>query len=304
MKKTFTLLALALFAVGAFAQEIHSNAVGVYRTQTSATTFSTLQTATFGDITVSQTAGTTTSTADLDNDTNYGESTAGYYYRGTVVTTDDGKGRIYPITKCTEKDENSYIGVKLSIPEGKKYSIDRLLGQGLFGATFYWCVDVVKDGEALYTTGRLKCNDYKKVTTYMDSISVTKDSISGLCAAAVEQAERWITQKKLNGTVTPEEYILTGKYLGGEVWGNVLTDAVKGLSGDVELRLYYWGQKEKPLVLHSLYVELSEDGASGITQVAAKKNAKSGTMYNLAGQRVDKSYKGMVIMDGRKYVNK
>jgi len=27
-------------------------------------------------------------------------------------------------------------------------------------------------------------------------------------------------------------------------------------------------------------------------------------MYNLAGQRVDKSYKGMVIMDGRKYVNK
>lgn len=46
-----------------------------------------------------------------------------------------------------------------------------------------------------------------------------------------------------------------------------------------------------------LFVEVS-DGAAGIT--AAKAEIESGAIYNLAGQKVSDSYKGVVIMNGKK----
>jgi len=36
----------------------------------------------------------------------------------------------------------------------------------------------------------------------------------------------------------------------------------------------------------------------------AERSAKDGVMHNLAGQVVDKTYKGIVIMNGKKYMNK
>ena len=46
-----------------------------------------------------------------------------------------------------------------------------------------------------------------------------------------------------------------------------------------------------------LFVEVS-DGAAGIT--AAKAEIENGAIYNLAGQKVSDSYKGVVIMNGKK----
>ena len=45
------------------------------------------------------------------------------------------------------------------------------------------------------------------------------------------------------------------------------------------------------------------DEATGIHTIEAA-SAANGAMYNLAGQRVDKSYKGIVIVNGKKYLNK
>ena len=42
---------------------------------------------------------------------------------------------------------------------------------------------------------------------------------------------------------------------------------------------------------------------SGITNVTAKKNS-SAAIYNIAGQKVDKNFKGLVVKDGKKFVNK
>lgn len=303
MKKLFTLLVSASLTMGAFAQDVPSNAVGYYRTRVSEAVFSSLKTATFGGITVTQITGSTTETTDLDNDENYGTSTSKPYYRGVTISTEDGKGRIYPITKLSSKDDNSYVGLKMTIPEGKKYNIDRLLGQGFFGSPFSWCVDIVKDGSVIYTTGRLTANDYKKKTTYVDSINVTKDKIGGLCADAVTQINGW----KKDETVDPEEYVLSGKIVGSgfEAWGNVLTDAVKNLSGDVELRFYYWNKYNKVLMLHSLYVELSEAETTGIVSARqTETDSNLDNMYNLAGQKVGKGFKGIVVVNGRKFLNK
>lgn len=46
-----------------------------------------------------------------------------------------------------------------------------------------------------------------------------------------------------------------------------------------------------------------DDEATGIHTIEAA-SAANGAMYNLAGQRVDKSYKGIVIVNGKKYLNK
>ncbi len=51
------------------------------------------------------------------------------------------------------------------------------------------------------------------------------------------------------------------------------------------------------------------DGSSLVdTGIAApiiiQKKQADGKWYNLAGQQVDKSYKGVVIVNGRKFVNK
>ena len=46
-----------------------------------------------------------------------------------------------------------------------------------------------------------------------------------------------------------------------------------------------------------------DDEATGIHTIEAA-SAANGAMYNLAGQRVDKAYKGIVIVNGKKYLNK
>ena len=41
---------------------------------------------------------------------------------------------------------------------------------------------------------------------------------------------------------------------------------------------------------------------TGITNVTAKSVKASDVIYNIAGQRVNKDFKGLVIMDGKKIV--
>lgn len=43
---------------------------------------------------------------------------------------------------------------------------------------------------------------------------------------------------------------------------------------------------------------------TGISNVEASASAKSSILYNLAGQQVSESYKGIVVKNGKKYLNK
>ena len=46
------------------------------------------------------------------------------------------------------------------------------------------------------------------------------------------------------------------------------------------------------------------DSSTGISNVPVSKKATSDAIYNLAGQRVGKDYKGIVIVNGKKTVQK
>jgi alpha-amylase len=43
---------------------------------------------------------------------------------------------------------------------------------------------------------------------------------------------------------------------------------------------------------------------AGINEVSNTPSTSRGTYYNLAGQKVDKNYKGIVIVNGKKYLRK
>lgn len=47
-----------------------------------------------------------------------------------------------------------------------------------------------------------------------------------------------------------------------------------------------------------------QGNVTGIQQVKTNATTTTGATYNLSGQRVSNGYRGIVILNGRKYVNK
>ena len=65
------------------------------------------------------------------------------------------------------------------------------------------------------------------------------------------------------------------------------------------LEEYIWGTLKDVAFSYDNY-----QSPTAIMTIKAEPANKEGVMYNLAGQVVDKSYKGIVIMNGKKFVNK
>lgn len=55
---------------------------------------------------------------------------------------------------------------------------------------------------------------------------------------------------------------------------------------------------------NSFEVAITDKTATGIFNIKSDSNATSSTLYNLAGQQVSNSYKGIIIKNGKKYINK
>ena len=296
MKKILTLMVSALFAVGAFAQAPSNNAVGLYRTQIEDGYFSVVKEATFGGVTIEQTMGETTKTVDLDNDEVYGTSTEQPRYKGANVELEEGTGRIYPAEELAAKSETSYIGFKMTIPAGKTVNIDRLVARGLFGNAFCWCADVISGGQVIYTTDQIKVNNYNRAYVWADNINVTATEITGVSEEAKTQiaayrAASWWTF----GDMSDEEYVYSQNSC--KAWGKLLTDAVKNLSGEVEIRFYYWGKAKKAMALGDLYVELSEGTGTGINSIVNNGGEKEVVgIYSVNGAKSNSLQKGLNII--------
>ena len=65
------------------------------------------------------------------------------------------------------------------------------------------------------------------------------------------------------------------------------------------LEEYIWGSMKDVAFSYDHY-----QMPTAIITTQAERSTKDGVMYNLAGQVVDKTYKGIVIMNGKKYMNK
>ncbi len=63
--------------------------------------------------------------------------------------------------------------------------------------------------------------------------------------------------------------------------------------------------KETPTAAKVIFFSLGGNGdTTGINGIENEAKKNDGIMFNLAGQKVQKSYKGMVIMNGKKFINK
>ena len=65
------------------------------------------------------------------------------------------------------------------------------------------------------------------------------------------------------------------------------------------LEEYIWGSMKDVAFSYDNY-----QSPTAIITIQAERFTKDGVMHNLAGQVVDKTYKGIVIMNGKKYMNK
>ena len=65
------------------------------------------------------------------------------------------------------------------------------------------------------------------------------------------------------------------------------------------LEEYIWGSMKDVTFSYDNY-----QSPTAIISIQAERSTKDGVMHNLAGQIVDKTYKGLVIMNGKKYMNK
>lgn len=63
--------------------------------------------------------------------------------------------------------------------------------------------------------------------------------------------------------------------------------------------------KENPAAAKVIFFSIGGNGeTTGINGIENEDKKNDGIMFNLAGQKVQKSYKGMVIMNGKKFINK
>lgn len=67
-------------------------------------------------------------------------------------------------------------------------------------------------------------------------------------------------------------------------------------------QIYLQGPAGAQFVLADAYVCVKDYVSTGISQTIAAPAAKSSKVFNLAGQQVGKSFKGVVIKNGKKYV--
>ena len=100
----------------------------------------------------------------------------------------------------------------------------------------------------------------------------------------------WITEIELD-----DEYVADRGYMFATLKAEALPSGTDERSGKVVLELY--GKQVEIPVYQS-------PNALGVKNISVDRNNNESAAYNLAGQRVNKNYKGLVIKDGRKFMNK
>ena len=113
-------------------------------------------------------------------------------------------------------------------------------------------------------------------------------------------AKKWLTNDEIRALGSSDKPWVIGA--GNQnFWGNVIIDAKAGKT--------YWLFQGNSQIGFSSYTfapgKTKEEMVSGIKGIKSLPvDINNDNMYNLAGQRVDKNYKGVVIQNGKKFMNK
>lgn len=217
-----------------------------------------------------------------------------------------------PLTEVKEveagKDKTFYIATKAIEQNGIKVTFDKLNGSGAPTYTIAWDKKnseyVAHNFIRLYgglATGDKACLDGNTMVFESDK-NITKISI------AASNAKDWATIKADCGKIE-----MTGADPNAKperpaidpVWTNVNEKGESIETKKVVFTIYREeGSTKNQAVRYAKATVFTADGAAtGINNITAAK-AQNGVRYNLAGQRVSKDFKGVVIENGKKMIVK
>lgn len=170
-------------------------------------------------------------------------------------------------------------------------------------------VNYNENGLKAYT---IKVDEDNQKVAYTEVTGVVPEGMAVLVSGTENQKyELTPATKKADATFTTDLKVSDGtvKSDGTNFYGFTTKDGVSGfvrVAKDVAVPqgkgyLQLTGNTTAAPVFYSINIG---GGTTGIGQAEVEKSAENGAVYNLAGQRVDASYKGVVIKNGKKYVNK
>lgn len=159
---------------------------------------------------------------------------------------------------------------------------------------------ITKEGTDYNFTGRVKLgggstfktDNFSRVfafdATKGDVVTVffTHGSSSGDPRSTYLSQEPSSTNKDVNTAFASKSVEPSGK------------DYVEGIV-PADGKVYVWCDNNNGI--YAIYRSTSGDTGINTAKIVTEQNSK---LYNAAGQKVDKSYKGIVIQNGRKFVNK
>jgi len=139
------------------------------------------------------------------------------------------------------------------------------------------------------------------VEGYINGQIWTADDVTaGKCTEEQVGKKKWMSNDEIVALRNPSnsEWVIGA---GNQpFWGNVIIDAKAGKT--------YWLFQGNSQIGFQSYTfapgKTKEEMVNGINTIKVAEQNANAPMYNLAGQKVDKSYKGLMIQNGRKFVNK
>lgn len=215
-----------------------------------------------------------------------------------------------PLTEVKEveagKDKIFYIATKAIEQNGIKVTFDKVNGSGAPTYTIAW--DKNKNEYVAHNFIRLYGGDVKKAFLDGNTMVFESDKNITKISLAASNANYWATIKADCGKIE-----MTGADPNAKparpaidaVWTNVNE---KGATIDTKKVVFTIYRDEASTVNQavrygSATVFTADGAATGINNITAAK-AQNGVRYNLAGQRVNESYKGVVIENGKKMIVK
>ena len=155
------------------------------------------------------------------------------------------------------------------------------------------------------------------------NISINKDGITiTMSEGAMNYKYSYRLYQKATMTITSKDYNMTEivmecdtykeKKTGKQYLADGFADNMEGVTissdnitatwkGDAKTASFTAAKKQ--VRIKKFTITLKETSA-GITDINANSNDDTHPMYNLSGQRVDKTYKGVVIQNGKKFINR
>lgn len=155
------------------------------------------------------------------------------------------------------------------------------------------------------------------------NISINKDGITiTMSEGAMNYKYSYRLYQKATMTITSKDYNMTEivmecdtykeKKNGKQYLADGFADNMEGVTissdnitatwkGDAKTASFTAAKKQ--VRIKKFTITLKETSA-GITDINDNSNDDTQPMYNLSGQRVDKTYKGVVIQNGKKFINR